>query len=195
MFSFLFSLLKGLNLVIKLVIDLLRFCIPLSYRTQQVVITTKMFSVQHLPPDLKADDKQSTVEEFTPPVSRDQTVSHQETDYSSVGSLFRKSWRRFASIWTRRFIMSLLAGQIVSLCITCTSVATEELTSRNWALPTTQTLFLCPLFLPPVNFLSDGCGQIPRSFRDLHALHDLPVYGSHSGYNAETVLMQSCRWF
>jgi len=36
----------------------------------------------------------------------------------------------------------LLAGQLVSLCITCTNVTTTELVNRNWALPTTQTLFL-----------------------------------------------------
>jgi solute carrier family 35 protein F1/2 len=119
-----------------------------------------MFNVQHLPPGLVADDKQSTAEESNPPITGDetldQTVSQSETNYSSVGTLFRSSWQRFASIWTRRFILSLLAGQIVSLCITCTSVATEELTSRNWVLPTTQTLFLCPPFLPPVDFLPDG---------------------------------------
>jgi len=38
--------------------------------------------------------------------------------------------------------LSLLAGQVVSLCITCTNVTTEELTTRNWDLPTTQTFFL-----------------------------------------------------
>ncbi|KDQ61768.1 hypothetical protein JAAARDRAFT_123276 [Jaapia argillacea MUCL 33604] len=63
-------------------------------------------------------------------------------DYSSF-SAFRKSvWNRFASLWTRRFVLSLLAGQVVSLCITCTNVTTTELVSRNWSLPTTQTFFL-----------------------------------------------------
>ncbi|KAJ7180542.1 DUF914-domain-containing protein [Mycena filopes] len=41
-----------------------------------------------------------------------------------------------------RFTLSLLAGQLVSLCITCTNVSTTELVNRNWALPTTQSLFL-----------------------------------------------------
>ncbi len=113
-----------------------------------------MSNVQHLPPDL-ADDKQLTAEESTPPIPADQAVTHPEIDYSSVDALCRSSWQRFAGIWTKRFILSLLAGQIVSLCITCTSVATEELIYRNWALPTTQTLFLCPPFLRPVNYLSD----------------------------------------
>jgi len=63
-------------------------------------------------------------------------------DYSSL-STFRKScWARFTSLWTRRFVLSLLAGQVVSLCITCTNVTTTELVNRNWALPTTQTFFL-----------------------------------------------------
>ncbi|KAI0028671.1 DUF914-domain-containing protein [Vararia minispora EC-137] len=63
-------------------------------------------------------------------------------DYSSIGGFFSSSWARFASIWTRRFIFSLLAGQVVSLCITCTNVTTTELVERNWSLPTTQTWFL-----------------------------------------------------
>ncbi|CAL1714743.1 unnamed protein product [Somion occarium] len=63
-------------------------------------------------------------------------------DYSSVGAFSRSLWRRFASIFTRRFVLSLLAGQLVSLCITCTNVTTTELVMRNWALPTTQTFFL-----------------------------------------------------
>jgi len=46
------------------------------------------------------------------------------------------------SIWTRRFIFSLLAGQVISICITCTNVTTTELVNRNWALPTTQSFFL-----------------------------------------------------
>lgn len=97
----------------------------------------------------------STTEESFPPITGYQTVTRPETRYSYVGVLCRSSWQRFASIWTRRFILSLLAGQIVSLCITCTSVATEELTSRNWALPTTQTLFLYLHFFFPVYFLAD----------------------------------------
>ena len=63
-------------------------------------------------------------------------------DYSSPSAFFRSVGRRFASIWTKRFVLSLLAGQVVSLCITCTNVTTTELVMRNWALPTTQTFFL-----------------------------------------------------
>ncbi|KAI0664203.1 DUF914-domain-containing protein [Cubamyces menziesii] len=63
-------------------------------------------------------------------------------DYSSAPAFARSVWRRFASLWTKRFILSLLAGQLVSLCITCTNVTTTELVDRNWALPTTQTFFL-----------------------------------------------------
>lgn len=64
-------------------------------------------------------------------------------DFSSPSALFQSSWARFLSIWTRRFALSLLAGQVVSLCITCTNVTTTELVQRNWSLPTTQTFFLC----------------------------------------------------
>ncbi|KAH9983912.1 DUF914-domain-containing protein, partial [Russula compacta] len=77
-----------------------------------------------------------------PPLPNDQFVARPPIDYSSVDAFFHSSWRRFLSIWTRRFALSLLAGQVVSLCITCTNVTTEELTTGNWQLPTTQTFFL-----------------------------------------------------
>ncbi|KAJ7760446.1 DUF914-domain-containing protein [Mycena metata] len=63
-------------------------------------------------------------------------------DYTSVSTFLGSSGRRFKSLWTRRFTLSLLAGQLVSLCITCTNVSTTELVNRNWALPTTQSVFL-----------------------------------------------------
>lgn len=62
--------------------------------------------------------------------------------FTSPGAFARSFARRVSSIWTRRFALSLLAGQVVSLCITCTNVTTTELVSRNWVLPTTQTFFL-----------------------------------------------------
>ncbi|KAF9786380.1 DUF914-domain-containing protein [Thelephora terrestris] len=62
--------------------------------------------------------------------------------FDSPSWLLKSLWARFASIWTKRFVLSLLAGQLVSLCITCTDVTTTELVNRGWVLPTTQTLFL-----------------------------------------------------
>lgn len=62
--------------------------------------------------------------------------------YTSPYAFGASVWRRFASLWTRRFVLSLVAGQVVSLCITCTNVTTTELVMRNWSLPTTQTWFL-----------------------------------------------------
>jgi len=62
--------------------------------------------------------------------------------YTSFSAFLSSSSERFKSLWTRRFVYSLLAGQLVSLCITCTSVTTTELLLRNWSLPTTQTFFL-----------------------------------------------------
>ncbi|KII87432.1 hypothetical protein PLICRDRAFT_43071 [Plicaturopsis crispa FD-325 SS-3] len=63
-------------------------------------------------------------------------------DYSSVGAFTKSAKHRFVSLWTRRFVFALIAGQVVSLCITCTNVTTTELVQRGWALPATQTLFL-----------------------------------------------------
>lgn len=62
--------------------------------------------------------------------------------YTSPSAFVQSVGRRFSSIWTRRFALSLLAGQVVSLCITCTNVTTTELVNRGWDLPTTQSLFL-----------------------------------------------------
>jgi len=108
-------------------------------------------------PDLKASpqfdiDRKSAsyIDETTyvphlsslPPTTSVVTSSRPPIDYSSAGALTRSVWRRFVSIWTKRFVLSLIAGQIVSLCITCTNVTTTELVMRNWSLPTTQTFFL-----------------------------------------------------
>lgn len=83
------------------------------------------------------DGNQTNVKIIRPPIV-----------YDSPGNFFRSVGIRFKSLWTRRFILSLLAGQVLSLCITSTSVMTTELTMRGFNLPTTQNLFLyCSLFL------------------------------------------------
>jgi len=133
------------------------FTVPFYPSNHPVISHRPMSNVQHLPPAL-ADDKWSTTEESAAPgIPGDKIVAHPEIDCSSIGTICRSSWKRFTSIWTKRFVLSLIAGQIVSLCITCTSVATEELISRNWALPTTQTLFLCPLFPKSITYFSKVC--------------------------------------
>lgn len=62
--------------------------------------------------------------------------------YSSPKAFATSFAARWKSIWTRRFILSLLAGQVASLCITCTNVTTTELVNRGWTLSTTQGIFL-----------------------------------------------------
>jgi solute carrier family 35 protein F1/2 len=76
--------------------------------------------------------------------------------YSSPGAFITSFGQRWKSVWTRRFALALLFGQIVSLCITCTNVTTTELVNRNWTISTTQTFFL---FVPS------------RSFRRIGASH------------------------
>jgi len=71
-----------------------------------------------------------------------ETSARPPIEYDSPKAFFSSVWRRWISLWTRRFTLSLLAGQVVSLCITCTNVTTTELVMRNWSLPTTQTFFL-----------------------------------------------------
>ncbi|KAH7909376.1 hypothetical protein BJ138DRAFT_1181079 [Hygrophoropsis aurantiaca] len=72
--------------------------------------------------------------------------------FASPGDFFRSIRARFVSIWTRSFIISLIAGQFLSVCITCSSVTTTELVSRNWVLPSTQSFFtyfsLCCVYTP-----------------------------------------------
>jgi len=63
-------------------------------------------------------------------------------DYRSFSAFLKSSYARFISLWTRNFILSLLSGQLLSLCITCTNVTTTELINRNWNLSTTQSFFL-----------------------------------------------------
>ncbi|KAF8720433.1 hypothetical protein AX14_010966 [Amanita brunnescens Koide BX004] len=62
-------------------------------------------------------------------------------DYSSSSAFFKSLCARWKSIWTRQFILSLAAGQIVSLCITCTNVTTTELVNYGLSLPTMQNNF------------------------------------------------------
>jgi solute carrier family 35 protein F1/2 len=67
--------------------------------------------------------------------------------YSSPGAFAKSFAARWRSIWTRQFILALVAGQVVSLCITCTNVTTTELVMRGWTLSTTQGFFLWVIFL------------------------------------------------
>jgi solute carrier family 35 protein F1/2 len=71
-----------------------------------------------------------------------QTPARPPVVYSSPMAFARSFAARWKSIWTRRFILSLLAGQVASLCITCTNVTTTELVKRGWTLSTTQGFFL-----------------------------------------------------
>ena len=69
-------------------------------------------------------------------------VNRPQISYASPSAFCASFWTRFKSLWTRRFTLALLAGQLVSLCITCTNVTTTELVNRNWGNATTQTFFL-----------------------------------------------------
>ena len=73
--------------------------------------------------------------------------------YSSPGAFAKSFAARWKSIWTRRFILALVAGQVVSLCITCTNVTTTELVNRGWTLSTTQGFFLWVNFQGPRAFI------------------------------------------
>ncbi|KAG8697079.1 hypothetical protein FRC08_006751 [Ceratobasidium sp. 394] len=63
-------------------------------------------------------------------------------DYSSFRAFSASLAARIRSILTKRFIVSLLYGQLLSVCVTSTAVLITELVKRDWILPTTQNLFL-----------------------------------------------------
>ena len=90
-----------------------------------------------MPPSISSKTDYDAPESLVPP-----PAARPPIEFSSPRALAGSVWRRFASLWTRRFTLSLLAGQLVSLCITCTNVTTTELVGRGWSLPTTQTFFL-----------------------------------------------------
>ncbi|KIM33102.1 hypothetical protein M408DRAFT_20401 [Serendipita vermifera MAFF 305830] len=87
-----------------------------------------------------ADQQESSTAENQP--STDIQAVRPPIRYDSFGIFVGSVLRRFKSLWTRRFIWSILAGQLLSFCITSTSVITTELNMSGFALPTTQTWFL-----------------------------------------------------
>ncbi|KAG2011568.1 DUF914 domain membrane protein [Coprinopsis cinerea AmutBmut pab1-1] len=90
--------------------------------------------------DTASDSEKIAVDaESPPPVSRPARPPIVWSSPSAFAESFAARWK---SIWTRQFTFSLLAGQLVSLCITCTNVTTTELVKRGWTLSTTQGFFL-----------------------------------------------------
>lgn len=62
--------------------------------------------------------------------------------HNGVGPFFSSFGRRVAVSMTPRLALCLVAGQLLSICITCTSVVTTELGMGGWSLPATQTFFV-----------------------------------------------------
>jgi solute carrier family 35 protein F1/2 len=105
--------------------------------------------VEMLDQDLKLKTSESGHSDLEAPLV---TVSERPPIVYSSPRAFAKSFAaRWRSVWTKPFIMAFLAGQVVSLCITCTNVTTTELVNRGWTLSTTQGLFLYVLLFVPFN--------------------------------------------
>ena len=100
--------------------------------------------------------------------------------FNSPGAFARSFAARWRSVWTRRFILSLLAGQVVSLCITCTNVTTTELVIRGWTLSTTQGFFTCISYFFAVFLIKNWrwCAQVLCFVPYLYPLHDIPMCAS-----------------
>lgn len=77
-----------------------------------------------------------------PGTNSNKPTAHPPLVYSSPKAFAESFGARWKSVWSRPFVISLIAGQVVSLCITCTNVTTTELVSRGWTLSTTQGIFL-----------------------------------------------------
>ena len=92
--------------------------------------------------DTKSLDASLVNEEATQPGSTSIKPARPPLVYSSPKAFATSFAARWKSVWSRPFVISLIAGQIVSLCITCTNVTTTELVSRGWTLSTTQGIFL-----------------------------------------------------
>jgi len=108
-------------------------------------MSTAIDHVAELPRRSSIDKKDDPEDAGTPEMLHDRYEEERPRPpirYSSFGAFFSSIGARLRSVWTRRFALSLLAGQVVSICITCTNVTTTELVGRGWALPTTQTWFL-----------------------------------------------------
>jgi len=108
-------------------------------RTNEIQIVPSRNSVSKATSDSPVDTPAAA-----PPASGGKSVveGRPPLDFSSPRALVHSFGRRFLSLWTKRFILSLVAGQVVSLCITCTNVTTTELVMRGFNIPTTQTFFL-----------------------------------------------------
>jgi len=87
------------------------------------------------------DSKKSISDRGSIAAAEIQTPARPPIVYTSPTAFARSFAARWKSIWTRRFVLSLLAGQVASLCITCTNVTTTELVNRGWTLSTTQGIF------------------------------------------------------
>ncbi|PPQ63305.1 hypothetical protein CVT24_006750 [Panaeolus cyanescens] len=88
---------------------------------------------------LKPTQSQPSLNNEAPPV---RATQRPPIVYSSPTAFIKSVGVRFKSLWTRRFALAFLAGQLLSLCITCTNVTTTELVNRKWTLSTTQGFFL-----------------------------------------------------
>jgi len=90
-------------------------------------------------------------------------------DYrNGPAAFFVSLGKRAKEAATPRFLLCLVAGQLLSLCITCTSVVTTELSIGGWSLPATQTFFVyvaLSLIYVPITLYKYG----PRAYGQMLA--------------------------
>ncbi|KAL7414723.1 hypothetical protein BDY24DRAFT_406510 [Mrakia frigida] len=68
-------------------------------------------------------------------------ISRTPIDYSSVKAFRTTLATRLKTTFTRRFIYCLIAGQVISWCITGTNTLTTSLVNNGFNAPTTQSFF------------------------------------------------------
>ena len=76
--------------------------------------TTTVPSLPHTAQALGDEDRKSDyVEDVNPSEPAESYVAPRPPiDYSSVGAFCASLWRRFCSLWTKRFILSLIAHDV-----------------------------------------------------------------------------------
>lgn len=59
-----------------------------------------------------------------------------------LGAFGTSLGKRMKAVFTKRLLICIIAGQLLSVAITSTSVLTTELILNNWSMPTFQSFFL-----------------------------------------------------
>ncbi|KAF9232901.1 DUF914-domain-containing protein [Melanogaster broomeanus] len=101
----------------------------------------KLEVVQTSPPSEKVVESCRIQDDNSVQLGTSNPLPRPPISYASPRSFVESVFRRFLSLWTRSFAISIACGQFLSICATSASVFTTELVGRGWILPNTQVFF------------------------------------------------------